>query len=213
MSVRPGDDLMSQIEPGEWIVSGFFTPDYRHWAERLAQSLDAVGAPYRLMATEKAAGGWESNTMRKPIWVREAMAANTGRVVIFLDVDCVVLGDLAPLAALDCDIAAFFGAKLRTKRMRDRLKFGVRSGTLVLPPTQNARKLVDEWIAAGKESGRLEVDQATLMLAMTRVSGLKLVFLDAKWCATEGDTVNSPVVQHSAASREQLKLSRWFGRQ
>ena len=205
--------MRSQIASSDWIVCGFFTPDYRHWAERLAESLKGVSAPYHLLATEKLTGGWERNTMQKPHWVQEAMALHPDQAIIFLDADCIVHGDLSPLARIECDIGAFVGAKLRKHRFRDRLKYGVRSGTMLLQRTENTRKLVQAWLDAAKEAGPFDVDQAALMLAMTRVPGLRHVFLDVVWCATEGDKVSSPVIEHSAASRGFFKISRLLGRQ
>jgi hypothetical protein len=52
-----------------------------------------------------------------------------GEVVTFLDVDCEVLGDLAPLAAVTGDVAFY----IRTKYRRSGgMRFGARSGTVVV---------------------------------------------------------------------------------
>jgi hypothetical protein len=32
-----------------WVVCGWFTPDYRPWADKLTASLDAIGAPYDIV--------------------------------------------------------------------------------------------------------------------------------------------------------------------
>jgi hypothetical protein len=56
-----------------WIVCGWFTPDYRVWADKLIASFDAAGAPHDIVERPKLPGGWEANTMAKPLAVRDAM--------------------------------------------------------------------------------------------------------------------------------------------
>ena len=67
-------DIVSNGPAASWLVVGWFTPDYRHWAERLANSLDRVGAPYHLFAKDGSSDGWLANTRRKPLIAEEAMA-------------------------------------------------------------------------------------------------------------------------------------------
>jgi hypothetical protein len=44
------------------------------WAVKLFASLDVVGAPHDIIERPKLPGGWEANTMAKPLAVRDAMA-------------------------------------------------------------------------------------------------------------------------------------------
>ena len=56
-----------------WIVCGWFTPDYRCWADKLITSLDAVGAPHDIVEVPKLPGSWEANTLAKPAQLLAAM--------------------------------------------------------------------------------------------------------------------------------------------
>lgn len=49
-----------------YIVPGWFTPNYRHWAERLSCDLDGLQISYDLVPRPKLEGGWEVNTVAKP---------------------------------------------------------------------------------------------------------------------------------------------------
>jgi len=188
-----------------WIVCGWYTPDYSHWAERLRASLDATGAPHDIVMRPKLPGGWEANTMAKPLAVREAMARHPDKVIVFLDVDCTVHGDLSPLARIAADVAFY----VRSRRRRGGgIRFGIRSGTLVLRPTPAARAFVDAWVLLSETAIVGDVDQDTLMLAVGAVPGLSLATLDLRWCAAPGDVVADAVIVHDSASRHARKLPR-----
>jgi hypothetical protein len=188
-----------------WIVCGWFTPDYRSWADKLIASLDAMGAPHDIVERPKLPGGWEANTMAKPLAVRDAMARHPDRVVIFLDVDCEVRGDLSPIAQIAADVAFY----VRSRRGRNGgIRFGIRSGTIVVRPTPAARAFVNAWVMLSEAGMVGDVDQDTLMLAVGAVPGLSLATLDARWCATPADMVADPVILHDSASRDAIKVTR-----
>jgi hypothetical protein len=75
--------------PGDWLVIGWFTPDYRPVAEKLAASLIAHGAPFHLMAKPKLGKGW--NTLRKPSVVLELQERRRTQAGVLAD-----LGSGAP---------------------------------------------------------------------------------------------------------------------
>jgi hypothetical protein len=188
-----------------WIVCGWFTPDYRVWADKVIASLDVVGAPHDIIERPKLPGGWEANTMAKPLAVRDAMARHPDKVVIFLDVDCEVRGDLSPLAQIVADVAFY----VRSRRGRGgSIRFGIRSGTIVIRPTPAARAFVHAWVMLSEAGMVGDVDQDTLMLAVGAVPGLSLATLDARWCATPADVVTDPVILHDSASRDVRKVTR-----
>src|SRR5918992_6126172 len=98
VEVREQDDLVSVVPPPtRWLVCGYFTPDYRHCAEALAASLRTHHAPHHLFAIAKA-GTWEATSRQKPSAILGAMDRYPDKVIVWLDVDCQVLGDLSPLA-------------------------------------------------------------------------------------------------------------------
>jgi hypothetical protein len=77
--------------------------------------------------------------MAKASQLLAAMDRHPGEVIIFLDVDCEVLSDLSPLAGITGDV----GFYVRTKYRRSGgMRFGARSGTVVVRPTPAARLYV-----------------------------------------------------------------------
>jgi hypothetical protein len=87
-----------------WIVCAWHTPSYRVWAFKLIASLNAVGAPHDIVEVPKLPGSWEDNTMAKPAQLLAAMDRHPDKAIVFLDVDCLVRGDLSPLAAINGDV-------------------------------------------------------------------------------------------------------------
>lgn len=196
-----------------WIVCGFFTPDYRHWADELIASLDAVDAPHDLVMTEKRDGGWEANTMAKAGQVLAAMDRHPNEVVIFLDVDCQVHGDLSPLASLRGDIGLYMPVKRKSDGTMTAVRFKPHSGTLVVRPTPQARQFVEAWAMLSREARRTDVDQTTLALAMNQACGVAIELLHPKWCATPGYTEPDAVIRHDEASQSQPRMGkagRWL---
>jgi hypothetical protein len=188
------------------IVCGWFTPDYRSWTDKLTASLDAVGAPHDIVAAPKLPGTWEANTMAKPVHLLAAMDRHPDKAIVFLDVDCEVKGDLSPLATIAGDVGFYVRSKWRrTGGMR----FGFRSGTVVVRPTAAARAFVEAWAAAAREAPWGSVDQDALMLAMGRTPWCSFTMLPVEYCATDGDQVPAPVVLHDQASRGVSKIRRW----
>ena len=152
-----------EVASAPFIVCAWHTSDNRPWADKLIASLEAVGAPYDVVEVPKFAGTWEANTMAKPGQLLAAMDRHPNEVIVFLDVDCEVLGDLSPLAGIAGD-AGFY---VRTKYRRSGgMRFGARSGTVVVRPTPAARRYVEAWADAGRDAPWGDVDQTTQMIAM-----------------------------------------------
>lgn len=161
-------------EPG-YIAAGWFTPDYESWFKRLEQSLIEHGEPYDFRPVPKLPGGWERNTCRKPGFILEAMRRHPGKVIIFLDVDCVVTGSLAPLAKLPCDVALY----LHSSQKKRRLTAVALTGHMALQPTAKTRELVEAWAEISAEPPFGANDQDTFLLAINRVDGFSLMNVGA----------------------------------
>jgi hypothetical protein len=187
-----------------WIVCGYFTPDYRHWATRLVASLDRHGAPHDIVSRAKLPGGWEVNTMTKARAVHEAIQQHPDKVVVFLDVDCQVLGDLAPLVELSGDVAFYVRSR---RRSSGAIRFGIRTGTLVIKPTAAARQFVETWSVVSATPRYGDTDQTTLMLTIGLVPGTSFTPLDARWCVAPGDDVPDATIVHDQASRDTPKVT------
>ena len=188
-----------------FIVCAWHTPDYRCWADKLFASLDARGIPHDIVEVPKLPGSWEVNTMAKPWQLLTAMDRHPDEVIVFLDVDCEVTGDLLPLAGITGDVAFY----IRTKYRRGGgMRFGARSGTVVVRPTPAARRYVEAWADAGRDAPWGDVDQTTQMIAMGRAPWCAFSVLPVEYCATEGDGVSAPVILHDSASRGVRQITR-----
>jgi hypothetical protein len=63
-----------------YVVCGFYTPDYHRWLPKLIDSLRLRGA-LLLRRVPKTRGGWEANTMAKPVHILAAMDRDPDRVI------------------------------------------------------------------------------------------------------------------------------------
>ncbi len=195
-----GDDLVGGTTGSDWIVVGWFTPDYRHWAERLARSLDRTATPYHLLSCEKGGGFWEAETMRKPRIVRQLRDLHPAKTLILLDVDCEVRQSLAPLVdSVSGDVAAYIRAK-SSGRGKDRARIKVMSWTMVFRPTPGAARFIDAWDEAQAECDSTDVDQTALMIALGRATDFTFQPLSAKWCALDLTSHPDPAILHDNAS-------------
>jgi hypothetical protein len=123
---------------GSVIVCGFYTEDYRRWLIPLVESLDRLGQAHDFVLAEKAGRMWETNTMAKARHILAAMDGHPDEVIVWLDVDCIVLGDLSPLADIRGDVAFRMHSKFR--RHHKGSNFRAQSGTMVFRPTAEARR-------------------------------------------------------------------------
>lgn len=141
----PESDLKSSLTPENWLVVGWFTPDYRPLAEKFAANLDAYHAPYHLFSKPKSEKGW--NTWRKPSVVLEAMGAYPDKTIVLMDVDCIVKGDIAPLTEIGGDV----GIRVNARRarllwpMHKRVVLKATSQVAIFHPTDGARRFASEW--------------------------------------------------------------------
>ncbi len=177
-------DIVSNGPAASWLVVGWFTPDYRHWAERLANSLDRVGAPYHLFAKDGSSDGWLANTRRKPLIAEEAMARFPDKTIVLTDVDAEALRDISPMVETGADASAFMKAKLTFK---GRAELQLSSRVIVLKPTAAARKFMADWQT---ECARVEkniADEAALGIVLANSPGLTFAPLDVRFAARERD--------------------------
>src|SRR5262245_5640044 len=98
---------------GRVIVCGFYTEDYRHWVGPLVASLDRLNQAHDFVLAEKAGQMWETNTMAKARHILAAMDRHPDKLIVWLDVDCIVHGDLSPLADIRGDVAFRMHSKFR----------------------------------------------------------------------------------------------------
>ena len=177
-------DIVSAPTASPWLVVGWFTPDYRHWAERLARSLDRVGAPYHLLAKDGDPKGWMANTRRKPLVAEEAMQRFADKTIVLTDVDAEALGDISAMVATSADVSAFLKGKLSRKA---RAELQLSSRVIVLRPTPRARQLIADWRAECARCSADVADEAALGIVLARSEGLTFSPLSERFAARERD--------------------------
>jgi hypothetical protein len=214
----PGD-LHRPDNNKTWLVIGWFTPDYRPLAAKLAASLDAHGAPYHLFAKEKVHGGWD--VRRKPSIVLDAMAAYPDKTLILMDVDSVVSGDLTPATQIQGDLAV--SVKARQSPWQRGVILTLGSRVVVFRPTPGARAFVEEWMRhceQAKVGSSAEVGMAWAYVLRPDIS---YTHLDPRYAGREIGTsrdLDNVVVwhdsEHEKGRRPSLKgvlkdiERRWF---
>jgi len=202
-------DLVSSGAALGWLVCGWFTPDYRPRAERLAAGLIAHGAPYHIRELDKGGGNWTHQVKRKPTIILEAMRAHPQSTVVFMDVDCEIRGDVAPATRIGADAACFFQVKKRAGRQLGDMS----SRVMVLRPTPGAQKLVEIWIEACAGDPAATSDEPSLLVAIARAAGCSWTPLDPRFAGREvTNAMPDAAIVHDSA-REQSSGFRRFKRQ
>lgn len=185
------------------IVCGWYTEDYWPWWQSLERDLILERQPYDFTAVERPEGaGWESITMLKAREIQRAMRRHPDKVIVFLDVDCSVRNDLAPLADLRADVGVFFHSNRNRWR---HIRAHIRSGTMVFKPNEAARRFVDRWVKLSDAGRYGDVDQDSLLLAL-ETPDVTFQQLDVRWCKCKSDACVDPVIVHDSASRDVPKI-------
>jgi hypothetical protein len=163
-----------------YVVCGFYTPDYHRWLPELIESLIAWEAPYHFVRVPKARGGWEANTMSKPQHILTAMDWHPDQVIIWLDVDCVVYGDLSPLADTRADVSFRMHSKYRRWRKGTRFRCTKRDhGVRANARGPAVRRALEE---ASERAPYGEIDQSSQVVAMAMSIGTTFAPLPLIYC-------------------------------
>jgi hypothetical protein len=197
------EQYVEVCDDSTYVACGFYTPDYHRWLPELIESLIAWEAPYHFVRVPKARGGWERTTMAKPQQILAAMDCHPDKVIVWLDVDCVVYGDLSPLAKTRADAAFRMHSKFR--RHHNGTRFRAQSGTMVFAPTPEARQFVENWKIASEQAPYGEIDQSSQVVAMAMSIGTTFAPLPLIYCVNPDEWFQDGVVQHSSA-RATLRL-------
>jgi hypothetical protein len=183
----------------DWLVTGWFTPDYRPLAEKLSANLAQHGAPYHLWAKPKAASGW--NTWWKPSAVIEAMEAHPGKTVVLMDTDCIVRDDISPIIAFAGDVSLTMKARLMRvfPGFHKRTVIKTSSRVVVFRPTEGARAFAEEWQRLVK-SASYGGDEPSMLWAFLNRQDVAYHNLDPRYAGDEaGNTVTDAVIYHYGA--------------
>lgn len=196
-------DMIDTNNLSDWLVIGFFTPNYRALAETLAISLREQNHPFHFFAVETSAR-WSHVTMLKPTIVLNAMEIHPKKSLILMDVDCIVNGSLSGLEAFgkSIDIACF--ATLRAKKIRrERQHFSLSSRVMLIRPTNEAREFIKKWRDACNERPWMNGDEPNLVLALTRSSGIAFSPLPRTYAGREysGKMSQVSLISHKSAAK------------
>ena len=134
-----------------FVVIGFFTPDYFPLADALSKNLIEHGISHHLYARTKSAGQWGHQTLQKPSVLKTARVDHPNEVLILMDVDCQVRGDISAMLEVAGDIAVPMGRK--PMKNGTALKPGTR--VLLVRPTAQTDIFLKVW----DDMCRLDLDQ------------------------------------------------------
>lgn len=156
MQERPRPFDIAVTSTVDWLVIGWFTPDYRHLAERLARQLRALGTPHHFYAVPAADGTLRQITRQKPQILLRAMGEHPGKTLVLVDVDSHVLGDISTLLPIRADVAHWMKSRAENqyRSQRGRLRFHVADRVLVFAPTAEARRFAEMWL---EDCGREDI--------------------------------------------------------
>ena len=204
LSTNTSADIVSNTRPTDFVVCGFFTPDYRQLAEALADDI-APFHPFHFFAVSKDEASWRSIVQRKPQIVLQAMDLYPNVAIILLDVDCSVRGPIEKMIDVPGDVSAFI--KLRpTKRLlssREQMLAHVSSRSMVFKSNARARKFLLDWDAEIKSAAYAQEGcEQALCLTLFKASYLAFTPLNERFSGREISVASrDDVIVHSSASR------------
>jgi hypothetical protein len=200
-------DIVKIDEAGQppYVVTGFFTPNYRPLAETLAKDLEETGNPHHLVARDKGTATWRNVVHWKPEIVLEVMDRYPESSIILLDVDCSVRGPLAPMLEFTGDLSA--RSKLRLTNhvwpFRQKTVLHISSRSMVFRPNTRVRKFLADWRdelrTASYYQGGCEM---AMRFVIMRSTGLAFCPMDPRYSGLEVDqATEDAIVVHSSESR------------
>ena len=197
--------------PERPLVIAYYTVDtpYQHEAESLKVSLEAVGYSYDIRGVPNQ-GSWQKNTQLKAQFVDHMLAAYTGRPLLYLDVDAIMIKPpiaLDDLPAQGADIAA---VHFLTKP--GQLGTELLSGTVWFGNTKPCRRVVQKWLHINAQypevlpGGRKAWDQRTLEMAIKSIASCTFVELPQEFTyiaelTTKRDPHLNPVILHTRGAK------------
>jgi hypothetical protein len=203
---RTDGDIISEQAPGNYVVCGFFTGDYRPLAEQLASNL-GTRHPHHLFFREKRDATWRDIVRWKPDIVLQAMGIYPSADIVLLDVDCSVRGSLEPMLDFEGDVSAY--PTLRLARpwlsIRKRTILHITSRSMVFKPNARVKKFVAAWREECKDPHGLYRQsgcEMAMRFALLRSVGLAFCPMDVRYSGRElAKAPADAVIVHDSASR------------
>lgn len=215
------DDIVRGM-PNDWLVIGWFTPDYKALANDFAGNLSEYGAPLHLWLRPKLVDGW--NTSQKPDVVLTAMDAYPGKTLVLMDVDCIVQGDIAPVTnGISGDVGITVFARNVPGRMDRRLRVGAdrcwrhhiavecSSRVVVFKPTAGARAFALAWRHVIATS-HVNHDEHSMVWAYLLRPDVSFTFIDIRYSGRDVGQVPDAVICHDS-EHNKINAARCSGLQ
>ena len=149
------------------VVTGFFTPDYAVLASALSKNLAQYRISHHLYARTRVAGGWESQTLLKPSTLAAAMRDYPGSVLILLDVDCLIRGNISELIETSGDVML----RLKRKATKEGVALMPCSRVIVVRPNPGGASFVRAWQKTCEQLGSKGTDENALIDVVEHNSG------------------------------------------
>lgn len=192
-----GSDIL-QIFDTEFIVTGFFTPDYATLASTLGKNLAEYRVSHHLYAYAKIGGSWGSQTLQKPAALITARRDHPGKVLILMDVDCQIRGDISSIIQMEGDVG------LRLKRKATKLGYALMpcARVVVVKPTRGGTAFVEAWETGCQERlGKGGSDERALLAIIENSQGrFSVTVLPQRYVGTElRDASDDAMIVHDSA--------------
>lgn len=158
-----GSDIRQSFG-SDFIVIGFFTPDYEPSAAAFSKNLIGHRISHHLYARPVLGDSWYSQTRQKPTILAQARKDYPNVPLIFMDVDCTVRGDISGILDSPGDLA------MRTKgtalgSTRRALKPTTR--VLLVRPSAGADAFIAAWEDGCRHAGNGDSAEAVLIEVMS----------------------------------------------
>ncbi len=157
-----GSDIRQSFG-SDFVVIGFFTPNYEPAASAFAKNLAEHRISHHLYARPVVEGDWYSQTRQKPTVLALARREHPNENLIFMDVDCRVNGDISKILDSRGDIS--MRIKGTAMGSRQALKPGTR--VMLVRPNIGADAFIADWAAACQRASDGNSAEYMLIQAMS----------------------------------------------
>lgn len=160
---RSQDSDIRQTFASDFLVIGFFTPNYEPAARAFAENLAEHRISHHLYARPIVEGDWYSQTRQKPTVLAHARHDYPEENLVFMDVDCRVRGDISDILKTRGDVV------MRTKGTAKGTQRALKPTTrvMLLRPTPGSDAFIAGWEATCRSARPGQSAEFMLIHAMS----------------------------------------------
>jgi hypothetical protein len=141
--------------------------------------------------------------------VLEALDAYPGKAIVLMDVDCIIKGDISPVAAIDGDVSIVVLA--RNMKLGDRWQHWIAaecsSRVVVFRNTEGARTFARRWAAQIEHSG-VNHDEHSMIWAYLACPDVRFDHIDPAYSGREVSQLPGGIIVHASAHSAQRRSVR-----